>query len=263
MIEIIKAKEFFKQYVSNYDVKNGRINLKIIHTYHVAENSKIIAKNMGLNQEEQNLAELIGLLHDIGRFEQVRLYNSFNDRETVDHASKGLEVLYADKLIRKYIEDDKYDSIIYKSIQNHNKLRIEKGLTNKELLYTQIIRDADNIDIFRGLLEQKIEDFGKFGTKDISKEILTPYFYESFKEERLLEYDKAKNDMDIIVAIIAHIYTLNFSESLKLIKDNDYINKLVKRLNCQDKYTKEKLNEIAIISMEYINKKLKEMKVIK
>ena len=54
MIDIIKAKEFFKQYVSNYDVKNGRINLKIIHTYYVAENSKIIAKNMGLNKEEQN-----------------------------------------------------------------------------------------------------------------------------------------------------------------------------------------------------------------
>ena len=257
MIEILKAKEVFKQYISNYDTKNGRINLKIIHTYHVAENSKMIAKNIGLNQEEQDLAELIGLLHDIGRFEQVRLYNSFNDKETVDHASKGLEILYADKLIRKYIKDDKYDAIIYKSIGNHNKLHIEKGLTEQELLHTKIIRDADNIDIYRGLLEQKIEDFGKFGTEDISKEVLTPYFYESFKEERLLEYDKAKNDMDIMVAIIAHIYALEFDESLKIIKENDYINKFVKKLNCQDKYTKEKMNEIAKMSNEYIDEKLK------
>ena len=124
-------------------------------------------------------------------------------------------------------------------------------------MHTKIIRDADNIDIYRGLLEQKIEDFGKFGTEDISKEVLTPYFYESFKEERLLEYDKAKNDMDIMVAIIAHIFALEFDESLRIIKENDYINKFVKRLNCQDKYTKEKMNEIAKMSNEYIDEKLK------
>ena len=63
--------------------------------------------------------------------------------------------------------------------------------------------------------------------------------------------------MDIMVAIIAHIFALEFDESLRIIKENDYINKFVKRLNCQDKYTKEKMNEIAKMSNEYISKKLK------
>lgn len=257
MIDIIDAKKILKEYISNYDYNNGRISLKVIHTYNVAKNSKMIAENLGLDIEEQNLAELIGLLHDIGRFEQVRLYNSFNDKTSVDHASKGLEVLYADKLIRKFIKEEKYDAIIYKSIENHNKLQIEKGLSEQELLHAKIIRDADNIDIFRGLLEQKIEDFGKMGTKDISKEVLSPYFYESFKEKRLLEYDKAETDMDIMVAIIAHIYALEFKESLQIIKENDYINRFIERLNCQDYDTREKMYEIARMSMEYINEKLK------
>ena len=43
--------------------------------------------------------------------------------------------------------------------------------------------------------------------------------------------------------------------SLEIIKENDYINKFVKRLNCQDTYTKEKMDEIADIAMNYINKK--------
>lgn len=257
MINILNDKEVFKQYVSNYNSDNGRINLKIIHTYNVAKNSRMIANNIGLSKEETDLAELIGLLHDIGRFEQVRLYNSFDDKKTVDHASKGLEVLYADKLIRKFVKEEEYDAIIYKAIENHNKLRIEKGLTEQELIHTKIIRDADNIDIFRGLLEQKIEDFGKIGTTDISKEILTPYFYESFKEERLLEYDKAKTDMDIMVAIIAHIFTLEFKESLEIIKEEDYINRFVKRLDCKDLYTREKMDEIAKISMGYIDRRIK------
>ncbi len=63
--------------------------------------------------------------------------------------------------------------------------------------------------------------------------------------------------MDIMVAIIAHIYAVNFKESLKIIKENDYINKFVKRINPKDLYTKEKMNETADIAMNYIDKKIK------
>ena len=51
------------------------------------------------------------------------------------------------KDIRKYIENDKYDEIIRKAIKNHNKFEIEKRLTEKELIFAKIIRDADKIDI--------------------------------------------------------------------------------------------------------------------
>lgn len=122
------------------------------------------------------------------------------------------------------------------------------------MLYCEIIRDADNIDIFRAILEgKKMEEFGHFGCEDISKEVLSPEFFEDFKKEEILMYAKAKSDMDIMVAIIAHIYTLNFIESLKIIKENNYIYKLVEKLNCQDSYTKEKMNEIANFAMNYIN----------
>ena len=68
---------------------------------------------MGLSKEDQDLAELIGLLHDIGRFEQVRLYHTFSDKISIDHGQKGVEVLFADKWIRKFSQDETYDTIIY------------------------------------------------------------------------------------------------------------------------------------------------------
>ena len=74
MIDLNRAKKAFKEFVKAYDINNGRIRVKIEHTYKVAENSKQIAKSLNLNEEEQKLAELIGLLHDIGRFEQIRIY---------------------------------------------------------------------------------------------------------------------------------------------------------------------------------------------
>lgn len=257
MLDILKAKTAFKDYISNYDIDEPKIHIKIIHMYHVAENARKIAKSLDLLEEEQDLAELIGLLHDIGRFEQVRLYHTYSDKLSIDHGQKGVEVLFGDKLIRRFIQDDTKDAILYKAINNHNKFEIEKGLSEEEMLYCQIIRDADNIDIFRAVLEgKKVEEFGHLGCQDISKEILTPKFFEDFKKERPLVYAEAKTDMDIMVAIIAHIYMLNFRESFKILKQNNYIHKFVEKLNCQDSYTKEKMNEIARIAMNYINKRV-------
>ena len=256
MIDIEKAKTYFKKYVWNYDMDDPRINLKVSHMEYVAENARKIAERLGLSQEGQNLAELIGLLHDIGRLEQWRLYSTYSDKLSVDHGQKSAQVLFADKEIRNFIEDEKYDAIIYKAVNNHNKLAIEKGLSEEELLYSKIVRDADNIDIFRGLVNHKIENYTHFGSLDVSAEILSEAFFEDFKKEEILLYGNAKTDMDIMVAIIAHIYAVNFAESLKIIKENDYINRFVQKINAKDEFTREKLNEIADYAMDYIERKI-------
>jgi putative nucleotidyltransferase with HDIG domain len=45
----------------------------VIHTYHVADNARNIAEKLKLSKEDIELAELIGLLHDIGRFEELKI----------------------------------------------------------------------------------------------------------------------------------------------------------------------------------------------
>lgn len=257
MIDLVKAKQYFKHYVSNYDSTHPRIALKIVHTYHVAENAKKIASDLNLSKEEQELAELIGLLHDIGRFEQVRIYGSFSDETTVDHADKGIEVLFEEGQIRNFVTDNSYDEIIQKAVKNHNKFEIEKDLTEKAILHCKIIRDSDKLDIFRAFLEEKLEDVVHQETLDVSKEILSPQFVEDFKKEKLLLFSDCKTNMDFLVAIMAFIYELNFKESLKIIEENDFLRKLLQKINAQDEYTKEKLQEIVDYAMNYIKRKTK------
>ncbi len=257
MIDLVKAKQYFKHYVSNYDSTHPRIALKIVHTYHVAENAKKIASDLNLSKEEQELAELIGLLHDIGRFEQWKFYQTYSDKLSIDHGQKSVEVLFADREIRNFIEDEKYDAIIYKAINNHNKLEIERGLSEQEVTHCKIVRDADNLDIFRNILENRPEDYTHLGSQNVSKEILSPEFFEDFKKEKPLIYAKAKTDMDIMVAIIAHIYAINFKSTLQIIQERDSIQKFVKHIDAQDEYTKEKLQEIVDYAMNYIKRKTK------
>ena len=124
MINIESAKVAFDDFVSKYDISDERIKLKYDHTYRVCEQSLKISESIGLDDENTNLSFLIALLHDIGRFEQARLYNTFNDSKSVDHAFLGCKLLFEDGLIRKFVDDDSYDEIIRKAIYNHNKYEI-------------------------------------------------------------------------------------------------------------------------------------------
>ena len=112
MIDIENAKRVFKEYVKNYNPNDGKIALKISHILRVTQKSRELAEELNLNEEDTDLAELIGLLHDIGRFEQARIYNTFNDRESFNHAELSVKVLFEEHLIDKFNVEEKYKKII-------------------------------------------------------------------------------------------------------------------------------------------------------
>lgn len=61
----------FNKYVNGFDISNDDIMRKINHSLRVAKLMKEYAKKLEYSEEEITLAEEIGLLHDIGRFEQI------------------------------------------------------------------------------------------------------------------------------------------------------------------------------------------------
>ena len=71
MIDREKALKIFNTYVSKYNPEDEKIKLKIEHIQRVAKNANDIAENLKLSKEDIDLAWLIGLLHDIGRFEEA------------------------------------------------------------------------------------------------------------------------------------------------------------------------------------------------
>ena len=71
----------FKKYIQDYDSRYGKIDLKIRHTYGVVKASEYITSRLNLSSEDIELAKLIALLHDIGRFEQIRKSDSFIDNK--------------------------------------------------------------------------------------------------------------------------------------------------------------------------------------
>lgn len=229
----------FKEYVDNYDWNNEKIRLKYYHTLEVANISYEIANRMGLSDEEKDLAKLIGYLHDVGRFEQVATTNSFKDK-TMDHADCGVKLLFDEGLITNFIDTNKYDEIIRKAVRNHNKYQILDEVDEKEKLFANIIRDADKIDIFRvRVLYDKDEIIAS-----PSKEVL-----DCFDKEQSVLLKDVKNKSDSTLCILAFIFDFNYKESLQLLKEKGYYEKLLDYIKVADEH-KELFEEIKIKTLK-------------
>lgn len=257
MIDLEKAKEQFKKYTDNYDKENGRVSLKINHTYGVVAASEYIARELKLDEENIKLAMLIALLHDIGRFDQAKKFNNFEDYKTEDHAQIGVDILFSNNLIREFIENDKYDDIIYKAIINHNKYEIEENLNEIEALHAKIIRDADKLDNFRVKQFQNLELLCDEKEENVGKTKITDKIFNDFMQHKTIISSERKTPMDNWVSYIAFIFDINFIPSFQYIKEKDYIMALVNRIKYIDNDTILKMEEIKNCALNYINIKLK------
>lgn len=98
-----RVKDAFAEYTSHYDASDGKIKLKIDHTYRVAGLCGRIATSLGLPSQDVDLAWLLGMLHDVGRFEQLRQYGTFSDADSIDHAHFATEILFGQGRLADYV----------------------------------------------------------------------------------------------------------------------------------------------------------------
>ncbi len=248
MIDNLKARQVLKKYIEKYDFSNPRIKLKAAHIYRVADVSKQIATELKLTKEQIDLAELIGLLHDIGRFEQLRIYDTFSDRESINHAEMGVKVLKENNFIKEFCNDEKYYDIIFTSILNHNKYKIDETLKGETLLQSKIIRDADKIDILNLLVFESFETL--FKKKEIINEPITEKVLSTMLEGKQIERKYQKTSMDDWASNLGYIYDINFKPSFKILKEKGYADKII------DRTPTPEMEEIRKYINKYIDEKI-------
>ena len=223
-IDFKHARGVFEDYLNGYDREDEKIKLKIIHTYGVVKSAREIGHRMHLNEEDQQLAELIALLHDIGRFQQLRLYNSFSP-DTMDHAAFGVQLLFEGEnpMISRFIEDRSYDELIRVAIARHSDFRLEGIQDERTLFHAKMIRDADKPQEHAG--EGKI----------------SPKVWESCLRKEAVSSPDRITSVDYWVSYAAQYYDLNFKETWRIMKEKDYISRIIKRLEYKEKDTREKM----------------------
>ena len=252
-------KKTFQEYTDRYDSTNPKIKLKIDHTYRVANLCEQIAQSLELSAAEGDLAWLSGMLHDVGRFVQLRRYNTFSDAQSIDHARFAVELLYDEGLIADYVteisttelvadartwrsmggadesptaqsEDMPLSDILQTlriAIGEHSAYRIQKGLDERTRMFCQILRDADKVDIFRVICDTPMEEVYGFQTKDILRSTITPEVMQAFYEHHAVLRKLKKCPADYIVAHGSLTFELVYPESLRIAKEQGYLKQMM------------------------------------
>lgn len=258
-MESILVKEYynwFNSYVKRFygedSVINQNIELKERHTLNVSKHAANIAKSLSLTEEEVNTAEIIGLYHDIGRFEQFRTYKTFRDNISENHATLGIKILKENKILEEL--SDSRQKIIIKAISLHNTKELPSNLNEEEALYCKLIRDADKLDIFRVIIEYENErqnnpnpalDYLPF-TPGYNDELLADILL-----GRKISNNLLKNYNDRKLYELSWILDLNFPFSFNYIKEKNVLKMLI---NCLPE--NEEINRIYKYIEQYIERNL-------
>lgn len=242
----------FNEYVKKYDLKIPQLMEKFHHTYRVVEFCKEIALAEKFNEEDMFLALTVGLLHDIARFEQFTQYKTFVDRNSVDHGDLAYKILVKDDFIYQFIETKEDANIILKAVKHHNKKEIKEEVTERELKFINLIRDADKLDIIK-------EQANQIDVENISfnKEIIDFIYKEQLVDNRLVT-----NSLGHIFRSLSFLFDLNYKYSFEFISNKNIMENKINLLeiyalnNNLDEL--EELNNLKKFLFNYIEKRVKE-----
>ena len=216
-------------YTDDEEVQRG-ILIKETHTGYVTSNCVELAKNLNFNVHDTELAEIIGLFHDVGRFYQYQTYKTFNDAQSEDHAELAFKVI--DKLdFFKELSRADYNLVEF-AIRNHNKRTVAPTDDERKILFAKLIRDADKLDIYRVLEPyfsqenaDKLPNFIKSRAPEISSD-----FKEKFVRGEQVNYNEIRTNGDRKLVRLMWVYDINFKWTMKKIVERGYIEKIVENL---------------------------------
>lgn len=283
-IDRTKAQKAFDDYVSAYDADNQRIALKVEHSKRVAALCERIAESNGMKRDDLDLAWLIGLLHDIGRFEQLRRWDTFSDARSTNHAKLGAEVLFsqfagtppfavplqeehldsrrnpgialfaglapAEIRLRDFVEGTKEDEIIHVAVATHGDFRLPVEVPDRTRRFCNIVRDADKLDILHTISQSDVETILGVSLADLRNSRISSAVLESFDERHCVRRNERVFPADYVVGFLCFAFELTYAESRKvLLEQGSLFNIASAPFGMQDGFAREK-TQSAFVKME-------------
>ncbi len=238
-------------------MKDPKIRLKADHTFRVAELCEKIAKSLDFVPEDIDTAWLCGLLHDIGRFEQIRIYNTFRDSDSVDHAQLSADLLFRDGMIREYTEDAKQYPVIEKAIRCHNVYRLPESLSDRELLFCRVLRDADKIDILRVNRETPLTEIYNLPEEAFRTSAISDEVYEDILAHHDVNRAHSRTGIDFLMGHIAFVFGLVYPVSFRLVREQGYLDQML-AIESENEQTRQRMERIRLEVRTYMDRKMKQ-----
>ena len=230
-------RDWFNRYVSRYYGQNPaydrNFKLKEDHSLRVCDNTFEIISGDEVETDSVYLAEVCALFHDIGRFEQLRKFGTFNDKLSVNHAHLGSEILESEAILLRLSEPER--DIIIRAVRDHNLQNLPGDYDNPEVFFQcRLLRDADKLDILN-VLSRHYTSFlsGSDSVLDLNlpdEAVFSPGVIEDIFNSKSVDFRKLRTLNDFKLAQLSWVFDLNFPRSLQLLKERAYLTAIISTL---------------------------------
>ncbi len=230
----------FESYIGSFSRLNENqlksFEIKREHSLRVADLALFLAEKLEFTDDKIQAAYLGGLFHDIGRFKQVADFDTFNDEKSVDHGDLAVKIIEEGKFIENIGPD--LTNYILIAIQNHNKYKIQDGLSDLELAFAKLLRDADKLDILRVLSDHyskkntiEIHTLswnlpkGSIVSANVSKEVLAG---------KMVSKKNLASEIDVKILQLSWVFDINYRPAIEYVLKNRYLENIYNTLPKND-----------------------------
>ncbi len=230
--QLANIRQWFSDYTEGFQHDDAEIRqnieLKKTHTERVCREILDIGEALGLNADEQRLAEIIALLHDAGRFPQYVHYGTFKDSVAGNHALMGLEVIREHRLLDPL--DATVRRIVLRAVRYHNRIALPEGEEQPFLFYEKLIRDADKLDVWKVVLDYYYrEDRTRNNAIELDLPDTPGYsssVVEDLRKKKIVDLKHVKNMNDFKLLQMGWIFDINFVPTRERIAERRYLQRL-------------------------------------
>jgi len=220
--------DYGASYYSNDDAVNRALRMKQAHTRRVCRNARMLANKLQLSDHDAALAETMALLHDIGRFKQFAVYQTFKDADSENHASLSVKEIKAHRMLAGL--DDADAALVCEAISYHNAFAVPDHLSERGRFFLKLLRDADKLDIWK-VFGEYYENRKAAQTESVSLGLPDTQGYgreavNAVLAGRLVRIQELENLHDFQLLQVSWIYDLNFVPTVVEMLEKGHMDRL-------------------------------------
>jgi putative nucleotidyltransferase with HDIG domain len=206
-----------------------------LHSLRVVANTLLLSNTVLQSDEDKRIAEVNALFHDLGRAALIAEGTESPTNIQRDHAVLSAKLIQKMDFFAKVPVEAQ--SIILKSIENHNKLKLPKLDNEQQTLFAHLLRDADKLDIYESSYRffkekmgiQPIMTFDLVNSAEVSEKII-----KSIMAGKTAAVEDMRTMNDYKLLLISMAFDLNFKYSFRLLSEKQYIQKIYETLPKRD-----------------------------
>lgn len=219
---------WFQEHIDSFFPENlqsgPEIRFRIEHIRHVAEFCKKLAEELRWPEKDILTAEIIGKLHDVGRFSQYDEFGTFIDADSVDHGERGFSVVRNSTVLSSL--SYRRRSIVLDGIRYHNDKKFHDTCNPESIPFIKLVRDADKLDklrIARLTIQCRKDEFAAPSLNLPTDGPVNTAVLDQIRAHKTVSKKNIQSEVDFRLMQLSLVFDINYSPAYKLIADSNVL----------------------------------------